>query len=404
MPTRDHLIEVPVDHDDPSGPTLTLYARELARHGGDDLPWLVFLQGGPGSESPRPNRFEQAAWIGRALRDFRLLLLDQRGTGRSTPVGRLDQVPGDDVAAKAAYLTQFRADAIVRDCELLREHLGVERWSLLGQSFGGFTSTTYLTLAAGSLASVLVTGGLPGVGVSPDAIYSATFTTMLDKSERFYARFPGNRDRVRAVLDLAAAGELTLPDGDPLTPRLFRTLGSKLGMDGGDQKLHHLLELDPTSPAFAHDTAAMLPFGARNPIYTFLHESSCADGYPTRWSAQRVRPAAYEEDETLLTGEHLFPWHFADRGALQQYAELADVLAEHPWPRLYDEDALRGADVPVAACVYHDDAFVDRELSLRTASLLPRVHPWITNEHEHNGLRTSGERVLDRLIRIAREL
>jgi hypothetical protein len=32
------------------------------------------------------------------------------------------------------------------------------------------------------------------------------------------------------------------------------------------------------------------------------------------------------------------------------------------------------------------------------------VHTWITNEHEHNGLRTSGERVLDRLIGISREL
>lgn len=52
----------------------------------------------------------------------------------------------------------------------------------------------------------------------------------------------------------------------------------------------------------------------------------------------------------------------------------------------------------------YDDAFVDRELSLATAALLPRVHVWIINEYEHSGLRTSGERVLDRLIGIAREL
>jgi len=404
MPTRDHLLEVPLDHDDPGGATLTVYARELARHGGEDLPLLVFLQGGPGSESPRPHSFEQPAWMGRALQDFRLLLLDQRGTGRSTPVGRLDQIPGDDVAAQAAYLTHFRADAIVGDCELLRAHLGVERWSLLGQSFGGFTSTTYLSRHPERLASVHLTGGLPPVGVPPDEVYGATYVTMQEKSERFYRRFPGDRDRMRAVLDRLGSGEVRLPDGDVLTPRLLRTLGNQLGMDGGAEKLHHLLELDPDSPAFSHDVAAMLAFGARNPIYTFLHESSCSDGFATRWSAQRVRPSAYDDDPTLLTGEHLFPWHFADRGSLQQYAELADVLAEHPWPRLYDEDALRRADVPVAACVHHADAPVDRELSLRTAALLPRVDTWITNEHEHNGLRTSGERVLDRLIGLAREL
>ena len=72
--------------------------------------------------------------------------------------------------------------------------------------------------------------------------------------------------------------------------------------------------------------------------------------------------------------------------------------------RLYDEEALRAADVPVAAAVYYDDAFVDRDMSLRTASLLQRVHPWITNEYEHTALRTSGEKVIDRLITIVRDL
>jgi pimeloyl-ACP methyl ester carboxylesterase len=404
MRTVDHLLEVPVDHADPSGATLTVYAREVVGHGGEDRPFLVFLQGGPGSESPRPTPFAAPAWIERATQDFRVLLLDQRGTGRSTPVGGLDTIPGATTAEKAAYLTHFRADAIVRDCELLREHLGVERWSLLGQSFGGFTSLTYLTLAADSLASVLVTGGLAPVGVGPDEVYAATYDRMQELSERFLRRFPASRDRLRRALDLAREGRVRVPGGEVLSPRRLRTLGNRLGMDGGAEQLHHLLELDPTSPAFGHDAAAAAPFGPRNPIYTFLHESSCADGYATRWAAERVRPGAYDEDETLLTGEHIFPWHFEDSSELRPYAALAEALAGHEWPRLYHEDELRHASVPVAACVYYDDAFVDRELSLRTAALLPRVHTWITNEHEHNGLRTSGERVLDRLIGISREL
>jgi pimeloyl-ACP methyl ester carboxylesterase len=404
MRTVDHLLEVPVDHADPSGATLTVYAREVVGHGGEDRPFLVFLQGGPGSESPRPTPFAAPAWIERATQDFRVLLLDQRGTGRSTPVGGLDTIPGATTAEKAAYLTHFRADAIVRDCELLREHLGVERWSLLGQSFGGFTSLTYLTLAADSLASVLVTGGLAPVGVGPDEVYAATYDRMQELSERFLRRFPASRDRLRRALDLAREGRVRVPGGEVLSPRRLRTLGNRLGMDGGAEQLHHLLELDPTSPAFGHDAAAAAPFGPRNPIYTFLHESSCSDDHPTRWSAQRVRPAAYDTDETMLTGEHLFRWHFEEVPGLEQYAELADVLAEHPWPRLYDEDALRRADVPVAAAVYHDDPFVVREYSLATASLLPRVEPWITNEWLHSGLRTSGTAVLDRLVALTRDL
>jgi hypothetical protein len=47
---------------------------------------------------------------------------------------------------------------------------------------------------------------------------------------------------------------------------------------------------------------------------------------------------------------------------------------------------------------------VVREYSLATASLLPRVEPWITNEWLHSGLRTSGTAVLDRLVALTRDL
>ena len=86
----------------------------------------------------------------RALQDYRVLLLDQRGTGRSTPVG--PAITGEAPTAQADYLTHFRADSIVRDAEAIRPELGVERWSILGQSFGGFTSMTYLSIAPEGLA------------------------------------------------------------------------------------------------------------------------------------------------------------------------------------------------------------------------------------------------------------
>ena len=57
-----------------------------------DRPYLLFLQGGPGIEATRPTA-PPTGWMARALRDYRVLLLDQRGTGRSTPVGQ--DIPGD---------------------------------------------------------------------------------------------------------------------------------------------------------------------------------------------------------------------------------------------------------------------------------------------------------------------
>jgi pimeloyl-ACP methyl ester carboxylesterase len=63
----------------------------------------------------------------------------------------------------------------VRDLELIRAELSVERWSLLGQSFGAFTSLAYLSLAPEALREVLITGGLaPVTGRPVDEVYAAT--------------------------------------------------------------------------------------------------------------------------------------------------------------------------------------------------------------------------------------
>src|SRR2546430_4632331 len=79
----DHEFDLPLDQARPDGPRLTVYAREAAAPDGRDRPWLLFLQGGPGSAGPRP--VDAGGWLGRAVRDFRVLLLDQRGTGRAHP-------------------------------------------------------------------------------------------------------------------------------------------------------------------------------------------------------------------------------------------------------------------------------------------------------------------------------
>src|SRR5215475_15728158 len=111
---REHT--VPLRHGTP-GETLTVFTREVAAPDGANRPYLVFLQGGPGFEATRPTS-PPSGWMKRALADYRVLLLDQRGTGRSSPVG--SHVPGDTPQAQAEYLSHFRADAIVRDAELIR--------------------------------------------------------------------------------------------------------------------------------------------------------------------------------------------------------------------------------------------------------------------------------------------
>ena len=99
----------------------------------------------------------------------------------------------------------MRADEIVEDCEDLRRGLGIERWSVLGQSFGGFCVTRYLSTHPESLERVLLTGGLPAVGHSIEEVYALTFQAMRARSEEFYARYPGDRARFAALVELAAA-------------------------------------------------------------------------------------------------------------------------------------------------------------------------------------------------------
>jgi pimeloyl-ACP methyl ester carboxylesterase len=278
----------------------------------------------------------------------------------------------------------------------------VERWSLLGQSFGGFCALRYLSASPESLREVYFTGGLPPVGRSTDEVYAATFAAQRRLNQQYARRYPADLDRLARLLDRCDEGQITTPDGAPVSRRLLRTIGCELGRDGGAEKVHHLLELDPASPAFRYDLAAMLPFGGRNPLYAVVHESCHADGGQTRWAADRVQPDDYRGASLLLTGEHLFPWHFEDSAELQPYREVATLVAGHDWPALYDAGRLAATDVPCAAAIYADDPYVVRSFSEETADLLPGMRRWLTDEYLHNGLRTDGDRILDRLIGLAR--
>lgn len=393
---REHA--VPLDHLDPSRGTISVFTREVAAPDGRDRPYLVFLQGGPGSEATRPSA-PPSGWLKRALKDYRVLLLDQRGTGRSTPVG---DIPGATAEDQAAYLASFRADSIVRDAELIRRELGVERWSILGQSFGGFCAMTYLSTAPDGLREAFITGGLSPIGRHPDDVYAATWRRTIAKNEAYFERYPDDQDRLDEILRRLDGEDVRLPSGDRLTSRRLRQIGLKLGDSAGFEQIHHLLELPFGSRAFLHDAEEAVRFG-RNPLYATLHEASYADGAATRWSGLRMRPDVVEE-RRYLTAEHIFPWMWDDYRGLHTHREAAHLLAEREWPALYDPAQLARNEVPVAATIYSNDPYVERDFAVETAAAIRRLRTWETDEFEHSGLRADGERILGRLIELARGL
>ncbi|MER5369043.1 alpha/beta fold hydrolase [Streptomyces sp. NPDC002722] len=417
----DRYFTVPLDHSDPGGEQIEVFGREAVASGrtGEELPWLVYLEGGPGFGARRFVGTE--AWLGRAVQEFRVLLLDQRGTGLSTPANRQTLPLRGGPREQADYLTRFRSDSIVRDCELIRPQLtGGEPWTVLGQSFGGFCAVRYLSAAPEGLKAVLITGGLPSLDAHADDVYRAAYPRIERKVAAHYARYPQDVERAREI----TAHLLEHPidsAGHRLTAEGFQSLGIMLGGGSGSHQLHYLLENafvrtphgTELSDTFQEAVRTASSF-AGHPLYALLHEAIYGqDERPTDWSAERVRAefpqfdaaAALKGDgPVLFTGESIHPWHFEVDPSLRPLRETAGLLAARTdWAPLYDTERLAANQVPVAAAVYHDDMYVDTEHALRTAASIRGLRTWVTNEFEHDGLRAGGPRVLDRLLALVRD-
>jgi len=391
---------------------ITVFAREVvaAERRRDDLPTLVFFQGGPGGMAPRPET--RTGWLGEALKAHRVLLLDQRGTGLSTPVTTETLVAEGNGEAQAAYLSHFRADAIVADAEAIRcTLLGDRPWRALGQSFGGFVLLRYLSFAPDGLEAALVTGGIPSLTRSADEVYRATYPRVETKNRAFFARYPHAQALARRVADHLRAHDVRLPDGERLTVEQFQLLGLALGAATGGERVIDLLERslvraggsEVASTPFVHAVMATSSFHT-SPIFSLLHEAIYAQGRATRWAAQRIRAEFPQFDDAparpfRFTGEMVFPWLFEQLAPLRPLRGAAEALASKAdWPALYDLDRLAANRVPVSAAVYHDDMYVDVGFSLETAAHVPHVATWVTNEYEHDGVRVDGARVVERLL------
>lgn len=121
---------------------------------------LLYLCGGPGDANTLKNPALKKAALDRG---YQVLFVDFRGTGQS---GAITEAPDEG----AEYLAMFRQDNIVRDLEAIRLWLANElpepnlKFSLLGQSFGGWIILTYLSFLPSSLKEVGIHAGLPPLG------------------------------------------------------------------------------------------------------------------------------------------------------------------------------------------------------------------------------------------------
>lgn len=409
---RERRISVPLDRSGRLAGEVELLVRELVDpvRRDDDLPLLVYLQGGPGGANPRPLRRD--GWLDVALRDYRVVLVDQRGTGGSTPLDG-EVLAGMTAREGADLLACFRADSLVADLEDVRAQVyGGRPWTTLAQSFGGWITLTYLSVAPEALRACYIAGGVPGTPPSAAEVYRRTFSRVAGKTAEYYRRYPADVGAVAAIADRLAEGDVLLPDGDVLTVHRFQSMGIDLGMKPGTERMHWFVEKAFARPgrlsAGFLQEAMVRTSQADGPLFWTLQESIYGHGGngPTGWAAQAERDRRPElgpdRRPLLFTGEMAFPWMFEEIRLLRPFAPAVHELAARTqWSPLYDLDRLAANEVPVAAVVYHDDMFVDSGLQLDTLSRVGSSQAWVTNEYEHDGI--GDPRVFIRLQELVRD-
>mmetsp|Transcript_36477 Transcript_36477/g.67042 ORF Transcript_36477/g.67042 Transcript_36477/m.67042 type:complete len:654 (+) Transcript_36477:479-2440(+) len=498
---------------------------------------MLYFQGGPGFGCSAPISglslaSATSSWASSALfgdisnvdgKTFeRVVLMDQRGTGRSSPVCKKrlrklfpdlfllddddDGAAGGESSSAAAsqlararvskavmeateYLAKFRADSIVRDAEWMKEALvarptsppttttmdggavpkeenhSPQPWgAALGQSFGGFCLMTYLSSITHPPKMCLFTGGIAPMNTPLRDVYDRLWLRVRERNWKYYEQYPGDVAAVNRIvrrLLLQEGGDpsqhppVKLPSGGILTARRFLQLGLALGSSPGSSfaNLHSVIHSafldddddDELSGAFLKRMDYEQSFDDA-PLYFLLHESIYADGPSsgaTNWAAHSsYEQYAYSNPEfdyratskssneeaasslpTLFSGEMVFPWmadgDFAEVSG-HGMRSLSEALAKKSdWAPLFDASnmrlALRGSNSgdsngkspksKAASATYYDDMYVDFHCAMKLIQRggpLEGVKVWVTNEHQHSGLRDDGAAIVCKLVSMAK--
>ncbi|MEW4327254.1 alpha/beta hydrolase [Rossellomorea marisflavi] len=145
--------------------------------GEKELPAVLYLHGGPG-EGSHDFYYHQAKRLGEHVR---LIIIDQRGVCRSEGIEEGEE---------------FGLRDLVEDCEALRDYFGIERWSVIGHSFGGFLALLYASSYPGSIEKIIFEG--------PTFDFELTSRSLIRKTSCLLEKY-GQRDLAEQGRELAEA-------------------------------------------------------------------------------------------------------------------------------------------------------------------------------------------------------
>ncbi|KAL9111185.1 MAG: hypothetical protein Q9187_007961 [Circinaria calcarea] len=400
------FFEVPKDHSKPEDGLLRLFARSVervekpvdpAKEEVKRLPWC-----GPGMPCRPP---QNCAWVNPILeKGYQVLFLDQRGAGLSTTITAQTLAKHGGAKEQAAYLKNFRADSIVKDCEAIRKTLtqdypeNKKKWTIMGQSFGGFCCLNYLSRFPEGLQEVFIVGGLAPLVRQPDALYVKLLKKVAERSRKYYEKYPEDVKRVHDIAQYLAKESVKLPSGTKLNPMHLRQLGMYFGGHGKFLVYKgYVIVADMEKEGWI-----WCMVGGNIPLNQLVLITAASN-----WSAERMMAQLPEfqysgEDRSkpiFFTAEMILKDMYTTYDELVPLRETAELLAQDAdWPDLYDEAVLAENEVPVYAATYYDDLYVDFEYAQETAARIKGCKQYITNAMYHNALGTKAEEVVKQLF------
>lgn len=355
--------------------------------------------------------------------------MDQREIGLSWPIDSetLFDRCGNDLDNQLSYLLNFRADSIAADCEIVRKQLlgGNSCVSLLGHSYGGFCSISYLSLYPKSVKKVIIGGGIPPLKCTPDDVYAVTYRKTAERNGAYYRRYPEDVGIVHDICGFLSHQNVKLPNGGTLSVDRFQHFGITFGSTGGSDAFHQLvMKLHYQIRNFGKilygtkvDIQNGTSFDTHILYFLFQEAIYCEGQTASNWAAERLRHGVeknfdyatliksegFTKDDiksaVFFTGEMVYRSMYEDYAELRRLKPIAEALHRYKdWSTLYNKEALAENKVPAVAATYVDDQYVDFGLSMSAEGKIAGLKQHITSEFLHNGLLASPEVVLPKLF------
>lgn len=215
------MLPLPLNPYDAAGETIEIFVAVVEALAEQPLPDpLAVIAGGPGEAATRFYAMSAPAFS-RIVRQRDIVLVDQRGTGRSAPL-RCDRSRGDPfltgglhdtIEASRECLADldhdprfFTTSVAVRDLERVRQVLGYEEWNLYGVSYGTRVAQHYLRKFPARTRRVVLDGVVPSdLALGPDVALAsqAALDALFDRCEGddgCRRAFPGLRRQFDALL------------------------------------------------------------------------------------------------------------------------------------------------------------------------------------------------------------